>query len=486
MSFLHKLFKQTFIYGLATVLPRVLSVVLIPIYTGVLETGLYGNVVEVFSWIAICNVLLSYGMETAFFRFYHSSVEREKVVSTTLISILATTIIFVIGAFLFKSGTASLIDINPEYIGYAILIIALDALVIVPFAWLRANEKPMRYAIVKITNVAISLGLTVFFLKILPVIITNNPTSIFQSIYKDDFQISYIFIATLIASGVTFLLMLRVYLQKNYVFDIILWKKMIKYAMPLLVAGIAFTINEVFDKLILTELLPRDTADSEMGKYAACYKLGMFMTLFATAFRMGIEPFFFSHSTSKNPQKGYAQITNYFIIFGSVILLAVVVFSDVIKVVLIRKEEYWEAMNIVPVILLAGLFLGIYHNLSVWYKVTDRTHFGAYISVIGAILTIIINFVFIEHFGYMASAIATLVAYGSMMLLSFYFGRMYYPVPYNFRKICFYLSVSILFSILSFYVFDRNLIIGCILLALFLGILYKLENDKLKRIFLKK
>jgi O-antigen/teichoic acid export membrane protein len=216
-----------------------------------------------------------------------------------------------------------------------------------------------------------------------------------------------------------------------------------------------------------------------MGKYAACYRLAMFMTLFATAFRLGIEPFFFSHSNSENPRKAYAQITNYFVVLGSVILLGVVVFADVLKVLFVRDEAYWEAMAIVPIILLASFFLGIYHNLSVWYKVTDRTRFGAIISIAGAVVTIAINFLFIPKYSYFASAWATLAAYASMVLLSFFWGRKYYPVPYNLRKIFFYMGISIGFSVLSFYVFNRNLYIGLLLLLVFLALLYRLEKEVL-------
>ncbi|MGB5419447.1 lipopolysaccharide biosynthesis protein, partial [Algibacter sp.] len=355
-----------------------------------------------------------------------------------------------------------------------------------PFAWLRATEKPMRYAIVKITNVAINLGLTICLLLILPGLAENNPESVFGSLYRPDFEISYIFIANLIASAITLVMMLGLYLKTTYVFDSVLWRKMLKYSMPVMLAGIAFTINEVFDRVLLSELLPENIADSEIGKYSACYKLALFMTLFATAFRMGIEPFFFSHSKSENPQKAYAQITNYFVILGSVILLAVVVFADVLKVIFIQNEAYWEAMAIVPIIVLASFFLGIYHNLSVWYKITDKTKVGAYISFVGAILTIIINYFFIPYYGYVASAVATLLAYGTMMFLSFYFGRKHYPIPYDIRRIVFYLVISIVFSILSFYIFKRNLIIGVLLLSLFLGLVYKLESTTLKKIFLKK
>jgi O-antigen/teichoic acid export membrane protein len=483
---LKKLFKQTAIYGLATVFPRMLNILLLPLYTSVLVTAGYGKVSVIFAWFAIFNVILAYGMETAFFRFYNGGDNRKTVVSTSLISILGTTILFLVVALFFQNGIAGMTEIDTKYLRYAILILTLDALVIIPFARLRANEKPMKYAVVKILNVVVNLGLNVFFLYLLPKWVQSDPESLLQGIYKPDFEISYIFIANLIASAITLAMMLRHYLMKTYRFDVGLWKRMMKYAMPVLIAGMAFTINEVFDRILLERLLPEDVADSEVGMYSACYKLAMFMTLFATAFRMGIEPFFFSHSNTENPQKAYAQITNYFVVLGSIILLAVIVFADVLKVIFISKPEYWEAMQVVPIIILASFFLGIYHNLSVWYKVTDRTKYGAYISMIGALLTIIINFALIPQFGYVASAVATLIAYGSMMLLSLFFGRMYYPIPYNYRKITFYLFVSILFSVLSFYTFDRNLFVGVGLLLLFLGMVYKLENNNLKKIFLKK
>ncbi|MEA1786652.1 oligosaccharide flippase family protein [Arenibacter sp. GZD96] len=486
MNPLKNLFKQTFIYGLATVLPRMLSFLLLPLYTSVLETAGYGEVSVIFAWFAIFNVVLAYGMETAFFRFYHSAERKPRVVSTSLLSILATTTLFTGLVLLFQYRIANVTHIEVAYIRYAVYILALDALVIIPFAWLRANGKPMRYALVKILNVTIYLGLNVFFLLLLPKMIEDDQSGALSGLYKPNFEISYIFISNLIASGVTLIFMLRLYIRRPYVFDVVLWKKMMKYALPVLVAGMAFTVNEVFDRILLSKLLPEDVAESEIGKYAACYKLALFMTLFATAFRMGIEPFFFSHASTEHPQKAYAQITSYFVILGSVILLGVVVFADVLKLIFIPNPDYWEAMSVVPMIVLASFCLGIYHNLSVWYKVTDRTHFGAYISLIGAIITIIINFVFIPYFGYKASAAATLAAYAVMMLLSFFFGRIYYPVPYNQRKISFYLGVSILFSVLSFYVFDRNLVIGSLIFALFLGLVYKMENEKLKKIFFKK
>lgn len=483
MNPLKKLFKQTFVYGLATVLPRVISVILLPLYTSVLKNASgYGEYINIYAWIAIFNVFLAYGMETAFFRFYHRHNDKKAVVATSLMSLMGTSILFLIVALIFNETLAAITNINVEYIKFTAYILVLDALVIIPFAMLRAQEKPLKYSLLKTANVTINLALNVFFLLWLPKLVQSGDEGIFSKIYIEGNEINYIFISNLIASAATLLMLLPSYLKSTYHFDKQLWKHMLKYALPVLVAGIAFTINEVLDKILLTKMV----SESVAGVYGACYKLALFMTLFGTAFRMGVEPFFFSHSKTKEPQKTYAQITNYFVIIGSCILLAVVVFIDLLAPLLIRSEALREALQIVPIILLASFCLGIYHNLSVWYKVTDRTRFGAFISSVGALLTLTINLVFIPKIGYMASAIATLMAYGSMMLLSYYLGRKYYPIPYNLRKICFYSGISVLFSIISFYVFNRNLIVGTVLLLVFLGLIYKMEGKKLKTIFLQR
>jgi len=385
-----------------------------------------------------------------------------------------------------KDWLSGVTNINADYLKFTTYILVLDAVVIIPFALLRANEKPIRYAVLKTINVVINLTFNVFFLLILPEMAQEGDTGFLISIYKPDWEIHYVLISNVIASGATLLILLPTYIKASYKFDFGIWKQMMKYAGPILIAGIAFTINEVLDKILLTELLPSGIAESEVGKYGACYKLALFMTLFGTAFRMGVEPFFFSHAKSEKPQKTYAQITNYFVILGSIILLGVIVFIDVLGKLLLHNSVYWEALDVVPIILLASFCLGIYHNLSVWYKVTDRTKFGAYISSVGAIITLIINISLIPKIGYMASAVATLAAYGSMMILSYYFGKKYYPIPYNMRKIVFYLSVSLVFSILSFYVFNRNLIAGSILLLVFLGLVYKMEGDKLRSILIRR
>ena len=482
MSLFKKLFKHTFIYGLATVLPRMLSFLLVPLYTRVMPTGSYGEVTLIFTWFAIFNVFLAYGMETAFFRFFNKESKKERVISTSLISLLITTSLFVIVAFIFREPFAQLLNVEYQYIKYLILILGLDALVIIPFAWLRANEKPIRYAVIKICNVVINLGLNLFFLLLLPQLAKSNPESLLNLMYIEDFEISYIFISNLIASSFTLLLMVKIYFSQSWQFDSRIWRQMLRYGIPVMIAGIAYTINEVFDRVLLAELLPQDIAKSDLGKYSACYKLALFMTFFATAFRLGIEPFFFSHASSENPKKAYALVLDYFVVMGSVILLVVVVFIDLLKYII--EKSYWDALPIVPIILLASFCLGIYHNLSVWYKVTDRTRFGAIFSMTGAGITILINFIFIPKIGYYASALATLAAYSTMMLLSYLFGRKYYGIPYNMRKIVFYSLISITFSFLSFYVFDKNLLVGSVFLLVFLLLVYRMEKEVLRRIFM--
>lgn len=444
----------------------------------------YGQYTYIYAWIAIFNVVLAYGMETAFFRFYHKHKDQKNVVSTALISLLGSSLLFLVLALSLQHTLSHFTTIPVDYLQFTICILVLDALVIIPFALLRAQEQPVKYTVLKTVNVAINLGFTVFFLIILPKWVQHTPEGIFSALYKPDWEIPYIFIANSIASGSTLLLLLPTYVKVAYRFDVSLWKRMVHYAGPVMVAGLAFTINEVLDRILLTQLLPEAIAETEVGKYGACYKLALFMTLFGTAFRMGVEPFFFSHAKAKNPKATYAQITYYFVLLGSVILLSVVVFVEVLAQLLIRNPVYWEALSIVPIILLGSFCLGIYYNLSVWYKITDRTRYGAYISSLGAVITLGINMAFIPKIGYMASALATLAAYGSMLLLSYYWGQKHYPVPYKLRRIGFYFSLSIAFSALSFYVFDRNILVGSALLLVFLAVLYKRERTPLKKIFL--
>ncbi len=486
MSLYKNLFKQTAIYGLATVLPRMFSFLLVPIYTELLPKAAYGKVSIIFSWMIFFNVLLAYGMETAFFRFYNKESNKKSVVETTTVSIFWSTILFLFVSLLFRNSLANWSGIDTQYITYTIWILVLDALVIIPFSNLRANQHPIYYSCIKIGNVVVNLLLNLFFLLLLPKIAQSNPTGFLSEFYFENFQIGYIFISNIIASFLTFLALSPNYFQIKWQFDFDLWKRMMRYGLPILVAGIAFAINEQFDKILLGKLLPSDIADSEVGVYSACYKLGLFMVLFRTAYTLGIEPFFFSHADKENATQTYATVTKYFVIFGSFILLTVIVFADLFKYLMIRDASYWEAMKVVPLIILANFFLGIYTNLSVWYKLIDKTYIGAYISIIGAAITLGLNFLLIPKFSYYGSAIATIAAYGSMMIISYIMGNKYYPIPYNMKKIGGYLSLSILFSTLSFYFFRENYFVGIALLLAFLYFIYHNEKETLTRILKRK
>ena len=486
MGLYKNLFKQTAIYGLATVLPRMFSFLLVPIYTDLLPKAAYGKVSIIFSWMIFFNVILAYGMETAFFRFYNKEANKESVVETTTVSIFWSTLAFLFFSLLFRNTLANWSGIDTQYITYTIWILVLDALVIIPFSSLRANQRPLFYAAIKIGNVVVNLLLNLFFLLILPKVATANPTGFLSSFYFENFQIGYIFLSNIIASLLTFLVLSPNYFQIKWQFNFELWKRMMRYGLPILVAGIAFAINEQFDKILLGKLLPSDIADSEVGVYSACYKLGLFMVLFRTAYTLGIEPFFFSHADKENASQTYATVTKYFVIFGSFILLSVIVFADILKLLMIRDESYWEAMKVVPLIILANFFLGIYTNLSVWYKLIDKTHIGAYISIIGAAITLVLNFLLIPKFSYYGSAIATIAAYGSMMLISYVMGNKYYPIPYDKKKIGGYLGLSIAFSILSFYFFRENYFIGATLLIVYLYFIYHNEKETLQRIMNRK
>jgi len=469
------LFKDTFIYGLATVLPRMLSFILVPLYTQVFSKEEYGVVVFVFSYIIFFNVILSYGMETTVFRFYNKQNENSKVISTASLSMLLSSLIFLVTALSFHNQIAEITDINLAYIQLIIWVLFLDAICVIPFAYLRILKKSLQYALIKISSVVVNLGLNLFFLLALPFL-------------KDDFQfvenlqiednIEYIFISFVIASSLSLLLISPFYFKLKYQFDTTLLKNMLGYSWPVLVAGLAFSINETLDKILLNYLLPENISEAQVGIYGACYKLSVFMTLFATAFRLGVEPFFFSHAESKNPKKAYALITKYFSILGLLILLTVIVFIDYLKLI-IRGEEFYEALSIVPILLLANLCLGIYHNLSVWYKITDKTKYGAYISSVGALFTLLINIIFIPTYGFKASAIATLVAYGSMMILSYILGQQHYKIKYPVKRISLYAFLGIGFSVLQFYVLRDYLWIGVLMLVIYLTLIFKFEKGEL-------
>ena len=481
MKKLVNLFKQTFIYGLATVFPKIVSVLLVRVHTdkSILENvSDYGNLSLIFSYVILFNVILSYGFETSFFRFFNKGANKNDVLSTSSISILFTTFLFLALTSIFKIEISQFTGIETKYLNLVLWILVLDALVVIPFAYLRAKGNAIKYSVIKIINIMVYFVLNIFLLIFLKDLSLNN--SMLSHIYIPNYGISYIFIANVIASATTLILLLPFYFKINYKVNINLLKKMFIYAFPILISGIAYSINGAFDKILLDFILPESIAKNQIGMYSACYKLALFMTLFSAAYKLGIEPFFFKEAQEKSPQKTYALILEVFVILGCVLLLTVIVFADLLKIIFIGDKEYWQAMKIVPIILLANFCLGIYQNLSIWYKVTDKTKFGAYISVFGAIITLLANILLIPIYGYVGSAIATLSAYGFMAVVSYFLGRKHYPIPYKTAKLSFYIAFSIILSITSFYFFRGNIYIGMCCLLLFNITILLFEKSRIR------
>lgn len=482
MSNLKRFFKDTIIYGIAAVLPRAINIFLVKLHTSTLEADKYAVNTDYYVYAAYFNALLTYGMETAFFRFF--SKEKGKIVSTSFISLLITSLLFLIIMLFFSTTISDFFGFNnPLFFKLLIWTITLDTFVVIPYAYLRVVNKPMRFTIYKMVNILIFALLNVFFLWFVPYAIKN-------AIYLPDFIVEYynsypkvmhIFVAGTVASATTFLLLFPIVFQFKIAFDFQLLKKMLRYSLPIMVGSLAFVTNENLDKLLLGDLI----GESQMGIYAACYKLGVFMTLYIMAFRLGAEPFFFNQSDKKNAKETYAKILTWFTILGALFMLVVIVFIDVFAHILLGKPEYFEALQIVPIILLANLFLGIYNNLSIWYKLTDKTKFGMYFSVLGAIITIVFNVLMIPKIGFMASAWATLITYGCMMVLSYFVGKKHYPVPYQLKKIGCYVLFATTLCWISFNLFRGNLWFSISTIFSYFGLVFLIEKSTIKQ-FMKR
>ena len=473
---------------MGTIVPRLLNYLLLtPFFTRVFDKGEYGDVVIIYSYLAFLLVFLSYGMETTFFKFSESEKDKDSVFSTASWSIFVTTIIFILTVSLFTQDIAILLDYsaNPNYILWVSLIVSLDVFFSISFAKLRQQDKALRFTIIKLTNVIVNLSLIFIFLKLFKGAYEQDPNSSLAQYYDPKIGVGYVLIANLISSAIVGILLLPEILASKWKFDFDLWKKMMKYALPLLVVGLAAMINEVADKIFLKELLPEHINPIEqVGIYGANYKLAVLMTLFIQMFKYAAEPFFFKQAKEKNAKASYAIIMKYFVIFGILIFLGVTLFIDIIKGFI--GPEFHDGLKIVPIVLMANLFLGIYYNLSVWYKLTNKTQLGAVVSIAGAIVTISINFLFIPKYGYMASAWATFAAYGIMMLLSWAWGQKHYPINYPIGRILFYFTVGLIIffayqqlkfnSVLIQYSYAITLLISFIIIA------YLTERKGLKQL----
>lgn len=421
---------------------RFLNYLLVPLHTAVFVPQQFGIITEMYAYVAFLIIILTYGMETAFFRFNSKEGQEPKTVfSTILISLLGTTSMFILMALVFAQPIADwlLYPDNKEYVVWFAIIVGLDAVSSIPLAKLRSQNKAKTFAGVNIANVLVNIGLNVFFLwYCMPLVKSGGSNWLTDTFYDPNTGVGYVFIANLLASIVKFLLLSPTMFSGFVRPHFQLLKPMLIYALPLLVAGLAGMMNEMFDRVMLKRLLiptkGMDAAMFQLGVYGACYKLSIIISLMIQAFRYAAEPFFFSQEKEAGSRQLYAKVMTYFVWVLAGTFLFVMLYLDLFKY-FIPNKIYWEGLKVVPILLMANIFLGVYYNQSVWYKLTDRTSYGAGLAIFGAIITLVLNLLFIPKYGYMASAWATFACYGSMMVVSYLLGRKFYPVPYELGKL---------------------------------------------------
>ena len=486
MNPLKKLASQTAIYGLPTIAGRLLNYLLTPLYTYNFSPGEFGVNTTAYAYVSFLLVFLTYGMETTLFRFSQTESDKAKVYTTSLISLFVTSVIFIIVASTFSVNISEAIKFtgHPEYVVWFAIIIGTDAFAAIPFAKLREQGKAKRFATIKTFSIALNIGLNLFFILFCKKVYDSPGSTLkpfIDHIYSPEIGIGYIFISNLIASVATLLLLSPEILRVRYVFDSHLWKLMMTYSLPLLIAGLAGMVNETLDRILLTHLLPEQTAMVQTGIYGACYKISIIMTIFVQTFRFAAEPFFFNHSKEKDSKKTYATVMNYFVVICSLIFLGTMMNMEWIKYFV--GEKYRSGLDVVPILLLANMFLGIFFNQSIWYKLTGQTKYGAYLTIFGAIITIALNFYWIPRIGYMGSAWATLICYASMMIASYFLGNKHYIVDYDLKRILGYLGLSVTLYAVSRFIQTEivaiNLIIDNSLLIGFIMIVWMFEGKKL-------
>ncbi len=488
---LKKLAGQTAIYGLTSIVGRLLNWFLVPIYIGTAKftPDQYGIITEMYSYVAFLVVFLTYGMETAFFRF--STIrehDHKKVYSTIIYSLFTTSFLFILFAFLFDQSIANWLKYpnNKEFVTWFAMIVGLDAISSIPMAKLRADNRPIKFAVINFANIGVNVGLNLFFLAYcLPMYKAGETNWLIQTFYNPEIGVGYVFIANFIASIVKFLLLLPDMLVVKFSLEMDLLKKMFLYALPLLIFGLAGIVNETIDRIMLKRMLFETKGElitmTQIGIYGACYKVSIIITLFIQAFRYAAEPFFFAQEKEKNAKETYAKIMNYFVIICATIFLGVMLYIDLVKY-FIPNEAYWEGLKIVPILLFANISLGVYYNQSIWYKLGGKTRFGAYIGIFGAVLTITLNYLWIPIYGYIGSAWTTLICYSSMCVLSFILGHKYYPISYNFNKMALYLGLVLLIYGGTIYLNISNSylkhVLHTFIIIGFLGFVYWNERPK--------
>ena len=491
-----KLAGQTAIYGGTTVLSRLLNYLLVPLHTYLFSNAAdYGVVGELYAWTSLFIVILTYGMETAFFKFSQDDGIKDRVYSTVVGSLLVTSTLFIVLCSVFAQPIADWLryPTHPEYVRWFAVIIGVDALTSIFFAHLRFLNRPIRFAAVKITNILVNVLLNLFFLLLCPWLLQKNPDSAFvNAIYSPEIGVGYIFIANLVASVVTLLMLFPGIFKQKFVFDWQLWKKMFRYAFPLLILGLAGIVNETMDRVLIKRLSLAAEPQASVGIYSACYKISILMTIFIQAFKYAAEPFFFRKAKDKDAKETYAEVMTAFVLVCSVIYVGIMLYMDLVQYFV--GATYRVGLPIVPILLMANLFLGIFYNLSIWYKLTGQTKFGAYIALFGAAITLVLNWLLIPRFDYMGAAWTTFACYLSMMVVSYLLGQKYYHVDYDLKRILFYLffavavyglslGVNRLFGIESMGV---RLAVNTVILIGYLGVLAWMNKEMLRGILRRK
>lgn len=488
MNEIKQLAGQTVIYGLGTIVPRFLNYgILTFVYTRIFAKEEYGIITELYAWMVLFQIILTYGMETGFFRFSQKKNNYEQVYSTSLVSLLISSSLFLILTNIFIDPFSRLLryENNPDYIRMFSAILAIDAINSIPFARLRRENKAMIFSIIKILNVVITVVAVLFLLLIAPGVYENS-NGIFRKIYNPAYGVGYVFLSNLIGSIATLLMLLPYMFKIKLVFNDKLWKQMIIYSMPLMIAGLGGSINDVIDKVLLRRIIGGEQGLYMVGEYGAGYKVGVLMALFVQMFRFAAEPFFFARADKKDAKKTYASVMKYFILVMLIIFLGLNLYKSGIQYII--GKEYRNSIVVVPMISMAYLLYGIYLNHSIWFKINNMTKFGVYITFAGAAVTVLINVLFIPFYGYMASAWAHVASYLTMIVISFTLAKKYYYVNYGLWKLWPYFTIAIAMVIFSMKFHYNNifneLIINTCLIAAF--IVYAQYKDKIFYVFVKK
>ena len=473
-----KLAKDTAMYGVSSIVGKSLNWLMVPLYTYVFASPAdYGIVTNLYAWTALLLVMLTYGMETGFLRFANNNKEEAgKVYSTTLIAVGFTSLIFAAICIIFSHPIAVALGYpdHSEFIAMLGTTVAFDAFGCIPYVYLRFKNRPVRFVALNLFAIFVNIFFNIFFLVACPWLMIKAPNLI-SWFYKPDYGVGYVFISNIFSTAlVTILLLFDVFVVK-FEFDKALLKKMLKYSLPLLVLGIAGTMNQTLDKILFKMILPGHFGDTQLGIYGATSKIALVMTMFTQAFRYSYEPFIFAQRKDKNSLEVYADAMKYYILFALFIFLGMVLYMDIFKYVI--QHNYWVGLNVVPIVLFSFIFQGIFFNLSLWYKLTDKTMYGAWFSVLGTTIIVVLNILLVPKFSYIGCAWAAFSCYFVIMVVSYYFGQKYMPIKYDLKTIGLYTVVTLLFYVISLFIKTPytvvNVILKSFLMLAFLTLLVK-------------